>query len=151
MGAEAALEKMVFFEIVALHSCQLRIRLKHLVTTCDFNNLCSKSVAVQLVAMWKKKIIRWCLSRISGKKKTKTLTFQNTFCWLISLHWKNNRERKLKCLLYTALISNAFFDESKDKRKWYFLKSVRSEGTKWKIQHLLKLNTHLVSFVFGFR
>ena len=44
-----------------------------------------------------------------------------------------------------------FFDESKDKRKRYFLKSVRSEGTKWKIQYLLKLNTHLVSFVFGFR
>ena len=44
-----------------------------------------------------------------------------------------------------------FFDESKDKRKRYFLKSVRSEGTKWKIQYLLKLNTRLVSFVFGFR
>ena len=26
-----------------------------------------------------------------------------------------------------------------------------SEGTKWKIQYLLKLKTHLVSFVFGFR
>ena len=25
------------------------------------------------------------------------------------------------------------------------------EGTKWKIQYLLKLKTHLVSFVFGFR
>ena len=26
-----------------------------------------------------------------------------------------------------------------------------SEGMKWKIQYLLKLKTHLVSFVFGFR
>ena len=26
-----------------------------------------------------------------------------------------------------------------------------SEGTKWKIQYLLKLKTHLVNFVFGFR
>ena len=26
-----------------------------------------------------------------------------------------------------------------------------SEGTKWKIQYLLKLKAHLVSFVFGFR
>ena len=25
------------------------------------------------------------------------------------------------------------------------------EGTKWKTQYLLKLKTHLVSFVFGFR
>ena len=31
------------------------------------------------------------------------------------------------------------------------LKSVRSEGTKWKTQYLLKLKTHLISFVFGFR
>ena len=102
------LEKKVFFEIVALHSCQLRIRLKHLVTTCDFNNLCSKSVALQLVTIWKKKIICWCFSRISAKK---IKNFQNTFCWLLSLHWKNNRKGKLKCLLHTALISNAFFDE----------------------------------------
>ena len=110
--------KKVFFEIVALHSCQLRIRLKHLVTTCDFNNLCSKSVALQLVTIWKKKIICWCFSRISAKK---IKNFQNTFCWLLSLHWKNNREGKLKCLLHTALISNAFFDENKDKRKRYSL------------------------------
>ena len=53
--------------------------------------------------------------------------------------------------LHTSLISNAFFDESKDKRKRYSLKSVRSEGTEWKIQYLVKLKTHLVSFVFGFR
>ena len=110
--------KKVFFEIVALHSCQLRIRLKHLVTTCDFNNLCSKSVALQLVTIWKKKIICWCFSRISAKK---IKNFQNTFCWLLSLHWKNNREGKLKCLLHTALIPNAFFDENKDKRKRYSL------------------------------
>ena len=37
------------------------------------------------------------------------------------------------------------------KKKRYSLKSERSEGTKWKIQYLLKLRTHLVSFVFGFR
>ena len=54
-------------------------------------------------------------------------------------------------MLHTALISNVFFDESKNKRKRYSLKSVRSEGTKWKIQYLLKLKAHLVSFVFGFR
>ena len=46
-AAEAVLEKM-FFEIVALHSYQLTIRLKHLVTTC---NLCNKSVALQRVAI----------------------------------------------------------------------------------------------------
>ena len=44
-----------------------------------------------------------------------------------------------------------FFDESKDKRKWFSLKSVRSEGPKWKIQYLLKLKTYLVSFIFSFR
>ena len=141
---------MVFLEIVALHSCKLRIRLKHLVTACDFNNLCSKSVGLQLAAIWKKKIIRWCFSKISGNK-IKTPTFQNTFCWLLSLHWKNNREEKWKHLLHTALIFNAFFDESKDIRKRYSLKSVRSEEAKWKIQYLSKLKTHLVSFVFGFR
>ena len=37
-------------------------------------------------------------------QKIKTPTFQNTFCWLLSL-----------CLLHTALVSNAFFDENKDK------------------------------------
>ena len=54
-------------------------------------------------------------------------------------------------MLHTTLISHALFKESKDKRKRYSPKSVRSEGTKWKIQYLLKLKTHLVSFVFGFR
>ena len=49
------------------------------------------------------------------------------------------------------MISDAYFNESKDKRKLYFLKSARSEGTKWKIQYLLKLKTQLVSFAFGFR
>ena len=53
-------------------------------------------------------------------------------------------------LFYTALISNDFFDENKDKRKWHSMKSVGSEGTKWKIQYLLKLKTHLVKFVVGF-
>ena len=52
---------------------------------------------------------------------------------------------------HDALISNAFFYESKDERNLYSLKSVRSKGTKWKLQYLLKLKTHLVSFVFGFR
>ena len=55
----------------------------------------------------------------------------------------------LKCLIHTTLAFNAFFDESKDKS--YSLKSVRSEGTKWKIQYFLKLKTHLVSFVSRFR
>ena len=27
------------------------------------------------------------------KKPFKTPTFQNTFCWLLSLHWKNNRKK----------------------------------------------------------
>ena len=45
------MEKMVFFEIVALYSCQLRTRKKHMVTTCDFKNRCSKSVALQLAAI----------------------------------------------------------------------------------------------------
>ena len=63
----------------------------------------------------------------------------------------NSREEKLTCLLRTALISDVLFDESKVKRKRNPLKPVCSEGTKWKIQYLLKLKTHLVSFVFGFR
>ena len=73
---------------------------------------------------------------------------------------KNNNNKKqntyfpehfLLSLFHTALISNAFFNENKDERKWYSMKSVGSEGTKWKIQYLLKLKTHLASFVFGFR
>ena len=88
------LERKVFFEIVALHSCQQTIRLKHLVTTCDFDKLCSRSVALQLAAISKNKIIRRCFSRIFAKK-IKTPTFQNTFCWMLSLHWKNSR-RKVK-------------------------------------------------------
>ena len=100
--------------------------------------------------MWKKEILRWSFSRIS-RKKFQTPTFLNTFCWLLSLRGKNNKEEELKCLLHTALTSNAFLNEHKDERKQFSLKSVRSEGTKWKIQYLLKLKTELVSFVFGFR
>ena len=84
----------MFFEIVALHSCQQTIRLKHLVTTCDFNKLCSRSVALQLAAIFFVDCFRY-IERIT--------------------------EGKLKCLLHTALISNAFFDENKDKRKRYSL------------------------------
>ena len=54
-------------------------------------------------------------------------------------------------MLYTTSIFNAFFNESKDKRKKYSLKSLRSYVIKWKIQYLLKLKTQLVSFTFGFR
>ena len=42
-------------------------------------------------------------------------------------------ENFLLSFFHTALISNAFFDENKDKRKWYSMKLVGSEGTKWKI------------------
>ena len=114
--------KKVFFEIVALHSCQLRIRLKNAVTTCDYNNLCSRSVALQLASIWKNKIIRWCFSRISEKKKKKLkhLLFRTLFVDCFP-YIERIRERKLKCLLHTALISNAFFDENKDKRKRYSL------------------------------
>ena len=140
---------MVFFEIVALHSCQLRIRLKHLVTTCDFNILCSKSVALQLAAIWKNKFIRCCFSRISVKKSHENTYFPELFVDCFR-HNKRTTEGKLKCLLHTALISKAFFDESNDKRKRCSLKSVRSQGTKWKIQYLSKLETHLVSFIFRF-
>ena len=140
------LEEKVFFEMVALHSCQLRIGLKHLVTTCDFNNLCSRSVALEFAAIWKTKLFAGAFQKFLQKIKhllSRTL-FVDRFRYIERI-----TEGKLKCLLHTALISNAFFDESKDKRKRYSLKSVRSEGTKWKIQYLLKLKTHLVSFVFG--
>ena len=146
------LEKKVFFEIVALHSCQLRIRLKHLVTTCDFNNLCSKSVALQLAAIWKKEDHSLVLFKNFWKKKKKSKHLLSRTLFVDCFRYiERITEGKLKCLLHTALISNAFFDESKDKRKRYSLKSVRSQGTKWKIQYLLKQKTHLVSFVFGFR
>ena len=68
---------------------------------------------------------------------------------MLSLQGKNNR--KGKCALHTALISNVFLNQNKDKRKQFSLKSVCSKGTKWKIQYLLKRKTQLVSFVFGFR
>ena len=100
--------KKAFFEIVSLHICQLRIRLKYLVTICDFNNLCSKCVALQFAAIWKKKLFAGAFQEFltkKKKKKMKTPNFQNTFCWLLSL-----------CLLHTALISNTFFDENKHKK-----------------------------------
>ena len=138
------MEKMVFFEIVALYSCQLRTRKKHKVTTCDLKTVVVK-VWPSSLQQYEKKIICPCFWRIS-KNKIKTTTFQKTFCWLLSPHWKNSREGKLTCLLHIALISNAFFDESKNKRKRYPLKSVRSKGTKWKIQYLLRLKTYLFCF-----
>ena len=83
------------------------------------------------------------------QKNSKYLLFRTLF---VECFCYNERIKgMLKCLLYIALISNAFFDESKDKRKRYSLRSVRSEGKKWKIQYLLKPKTHLVRFVFGFR
>ena len=60
----------------------------------------------------------------------------------------NSREEKIKCLLHTALIYNGFFDENKDKRKRYSLALQERNG---RIQYLLKLKAHSVSFVFGFR
>ena len=84
------------------------------------------------------------------KKKSKhllsTTLFVDCFCY-------NERitEKESKVFASYCFDLHCFFDESKDKRKWFSLKSVRSEGPKWKIQHLLKLKTHLVSFIFGFR
>ena len=60
------------FEIVALHSWQLRIRLKHLVTNCDFNNFYSKSVALQLAAIWKRKLFAGAFQKFLEKKNQNT-------------------------------------------------------------------------------
>ena len=48
---EGALKKVVFLEIAALHSCQLELRPKLLATDCNFNNICSKNVALQLATI----------------------------------------------------------------------------------------------------
>ena len=48
------------------------------------------------------------------KSKISRTLFVDCFCYI-----KNNREGKLKYLIHTALISTAFFDENKDKRKRY--------------------------------
>ena len=101
--------KKVFFEIVALHSCQMRIRLKHLVTTCDFNNLCSRSVGLQLAEIWKNKIIRWCFSRISAKKQKISKHLLSRILFVDCFHSiERITEGNLMRLLHTALISNAF-------------------------------------------
>ena len=84
-------------------------------------------------------------------KKIRNTYFLEHFCWLLFLQGKNNKKEELKCVLHTALISNASFNQNKYKRKQFSLKSVRSEGTKWNIQYLLKLKMQLLSFVFGFR
>ena len=110
--------KKVFFEIVALHSCQLRIRLKHLVTTCDFNNLCSRSVALEFAAIWKTKLFAGAFQKFLQKIKhllSRTL-FVDRFRYIERI-----TEGKLKCLLHTALISNAFFDEIR----------IKENGTLW--------------------
>ena len=110
--------KKVFFEIVALHSCHLRIKLKYLVTACGFNSLSSRSVALQLAEIWKNKIICWCFSRISAKRKKKSKQlFSRTLFADCFRYIERITEGKLKCLLHTALISNTFSDENKDKRK----------------------------------
>ena len=112
----------MFFEIVALHSCQLRIRLKHLVTTCDFNNLCSKNVALQLVAVQKRKLFVGAFQEFLKKKKKKSKHLLSRTLFVDCFRYiERITEGKLKCLLHTALISNAFFDENKDKRKRYSL------------------------------
>ena len=59
------------------------------------------------------------------QKNSKYLLFRTLF---VECFCYNERIKgMLKCLLYIALISNAFFDESKDQRKRYSLRSVRKE------------------------
>ena len=60
------------------------------------------------------------------KKKSKHL-LSRTFFVDCFRYIERITEGKLKCLLHTALISNAFFDENKDKRKWYSLCLWRNE------------------------
>ena len=72
-----------FFEIAALHSCQLWLRPKPLTTTCNLNNVCNKNVALQLATIKKNEIFRWCFSRISTKKVEHLLSrtfFVDCFC-----------------------------------------------------------------------
>ena len=140
---------MVFFEIVALHSCQLRIRLKHLVTIVTLINFVVK-VQLSSLQQYEERKLLVCAFQEFLQKKSKhllsTTLFVDCFCY-------NERitEKESKVFASYRFDQHCFFDESKDKRKWFSLKSVRSEGPKWKIQHLLKLKTHLVSFIFGFR
>ena len=120
-------EKMMFFEIVALHSCQQMIRRKHLLTTCDFNKLCSRSVALQPAAIWKKQNYSPVLFKNFSKKKSKHL-LSTTFYVDCFRYTERITEGKFKCLLHTALISNDFFDENKDKRKRYSLSLKERNG-----------------------
>ena len=73
------------------------------------------------------------------KKKSKHLLSRTLFVDYFR-YIERITEKKLKCFLHTALVSN---------EKKGVLSA--SEGTKWKVQYLLKLKVHLVSFVFGFR
>ena len=50
------------------------------------------------------------------KKKIEASTFQNSFCCLVLLQVKNNIEGDLECCILLQFF-NAFFNESKDKRK----------------------------------
>ena len=69
----------------------------------------------------KNKIIRQCFSRISAKKKNSKHLVSRTLFVSCFHSIERITEGKLECLLHTALISNAFFDENKDKRKRYSL------------------------------
>ena len=86
-------------------------------SSCNFFRLDTTNISTPILVLpckvwkpsWKKKFF----SRISTKN-IETPTFQNTFCWLLLLQGKNNREGELKCFLDTALIFNASFNRSKD-------------------------------------
>ena len=118
-------KKFYFLEIGAPHSCQLRLILKPLIATRDFNNLFSKKWSPPGCNNMKKENSSLVLFK-NLYRKIETPTFQNTFCWL---RRKNNGAEELKCLLHTALISNSFFNENKYKRKRYSLTSVRCKET----------------------
>ena len=87
--------------------------------------MCSPPVCSNM----KKKIIRWCFSRISDKKKKKSKHLLSRTLFVDCFRYiERITEGKLKCLLHTALISNAFFDENKDKRKRYSLALKEQNG-----------------------
>ena len=80
--------------------------------------------------MKKKKLFAGSLQEFltkKKKKKSKHLLSRTLFVDCFR-YIERITEGKLKCLLHTALISNAFFDENKDKRKRYSLALKEQNG-----------------------
>ena len=115
--------KIVLFEKVALHSCQLKVRLKLLVTTSDFNSFFGKNCSPVACNNMKKENSFSVFFKNFCKKNSKHVLsgtpFVDCFCYKERI-----TEKEINVVTVYSFNFSWFFNESEDKRKQCYLNSV---------------------------